>query len=94
VRLLLVEDSLQLQELLNDALRRAGYEVDAVATVAELLNRVAAIRLSELGRELTTNSIEVLASRVRKALSEGSTGVTVEVVRGIGYRLRSIDEQS
>jgi DNA-binding response OmpR family regulator len=50
--------------------------------------------LSELGRELTTNSIEVLASRVRKALSEGSTGVTVEVVRGIGYRLRSIDEQS
>jgi len=36
MRLLVVEDSLRLQQLLADALRREGYEVDSVATVAEL----------------------------------------------------------
>jgi DNA-binding response OmpR family regulator len=44
VRLLLVEDSLRLQELLADPLRRAGYGLDAVGTVAELLGSVAAIQ--------------------------------------------------
>jgi len=220
VRLLLVEDSLRLQELLADPLRRAGYGLDAVRTVAELLNSVAVVqydliivdlglpdgdglsairslrsmghstpiliitargsiedrvvgldsgaddylikpfkhaellarvrallrrpselqgpvfrygeveldeargeitcsgkpielRLSERrllamllrrsgsvvpkstiedalldGRELSANAVEVLVSRLRKALGEGSAGVTIETVRGIGYRLR------
>ena len=44
MRLLLVEDSLRLQELLADPLRRAGYGLDAVGTVAELLGSVAAIQ--------------------------------------------------
>ena len=220
MRLLLVEDSLRLQELLADPLRRAGYGLDAVGTVAELLNSVAVVqydliivdlglpdgdglsairslrsmghstpiliitargsiedrvvgldsgaddylikpfkhaellarvrallrrpselqgpvfrygeveldeargeitcsgkpielRLSERrllamllrrsgsvvpkstiedalldGRELSANAVEVLVSRLRKALGEGSAGVTIETVRGIGYRLR------
>ena len=44
MRLLLVEDSLRLQKLLADALRRASYEVDVVATVAELLNSIAVVQ--------------------------------------------------
>ena len=221
MRLLLVEDSLRLQELLADPLRRAGYGLDAVRTVAELLNSVAVVQydliivdlglpdgdglsairslrsmghstpiliitargsiedrvvgldsgaddylikpfkhaellarvrallrrpselqgpvfrygeveldeargeitcsgkridlrlserrllamllrrsgsvvpkstiedaLSEIGRELSANAVEVLVSRLRKALGEGSAGVTIETVRGIGYRLR------
>ena len=43
MRLLLVEDSLRLQELLADPLRRAGYGLDAVGTVAELLSSVAVV---------------------------------------------------
>jgi DNA-binding response OmpR family regulator len=48
--------------------------------------------LSESARELSTNGLEVLVSRTRKTLVERSTGVTIEVVRGTGYRLRLIDE--
>jgi DNA-binding response OmpR family regulator len=44
MRLLLVEDSVRLQELLGDALNRAGYGLDAVGTVAELLTAAASIR--------------------------------------------------
>jgi two-component system, OmpR family, response regulator len=44
MRLLLAEDSVRLQELLGDALNRAGYGLDAVGTVAELLNAAASIR--------------------------------------------------
>jgi len=40
------------------------------------------------GRELSANAVEVLVSRLRKALGEGSAGVTIETVRGIGSRLR------
>jgi len=225
MRLLVVEDSLRLQQLLADALRREGYEVDSVATVAELLSSVAVVQydlivvdlglpdgdglgairtlrsmghsspilimtargsvedrvigldsgaddylskpfndaellarvrallrrpselqgpvlkcggveldeargevscsgepiglrlserrllavlmrrsgrivlkstledaLSEIGRELSANAVEVLVSRVRKTLGERSAGVTIETVRGAGYRLRLIDE--
>jgi two-component system OmpR family response regulator len=38
MRILLVEDSLRLQELLAEGLRGAGFGVDAVTTVAELLS--------------------------------------------------------
>jgi two-component system response regulator TctD len=44
MRLLLAEDSVRLQELLGDALNRAGYGLDAVGTVAELLTAAASIR--------------------------------------------------
>ena len=48
--------------------------------------------LSEIGREISTNGVEVLVSRTRKALVQQSTDVTIEVVRRTGYRLRMIDE--
>lgn len=48
--------------------------------------------LSEIGREISINGIEALVSRACKALVEQSTGVTIEVVRGTGYRLRMVDE--
>ena len=44
---------------------------------------------SETGRELSSNAVEILVSRLRKALIEDFTGVTVEAVRSVGYRLRS-----
>jgi DNA-binding response OmpR family regulator len=42
MRLLLVEDSERLQELLSESLKNAGYMLDVVATVAELFSSVAA----------------------------------------------------
>ena len=44
--------------------------------------------LSELGREVTPNAIEVLVSRVRKVLGEVNSGVSIETVRGLGYSLK------
>jgi two-component system OmpR family response regulator len=44
VRLLLAEDSERLQELLADSLKRAGYGLDSVATVADLLNSVGSVQ--------------------------------------------------
>jgi two-component system response regulator QseB/two-component system response regulator TctD len=48
--------------------------------------------LTELRRELSSNAIEALISRVRKALSEADSGITIETVRGVGYRLREESE--
>jgi DNA-binding response OmpR family regulator len=44
--------------------------------------------LTEQRRELSANAIEALVSRVRKALNEADAGITIETVRGVGYRLR------
>jgi two-component system response regulator TctD len=46
--------------------------------------------LSQMGRDVTTNAVEVLVSRLRKTLIEDATGVTIESVRGVGYRLHVI----
>jgi two-component system, OmpR family, response regulator len=43
--------------------------------------------LSQFGRELSPNAVEALVSRVRKALSEADSGIVIETVRGVGYRL-------
>ena len=43
MRLLLVEDNRRLSALLADSLNRAGYGVDVVGTVAELLRSVASV---------------------------------------------------
>jgi DNA-binding response OmpR family regulator len=48
--------------------------------------------LSQIGRELTANAVEVLVSRLRKALIESDTGVTIEAVGSAGYRLHLIGE--
>jgi two-component system response regulator TctD len=44
--------------------------------------------LSEFGKDVTPNAIEVLVSRLRKALSEADTGVSLITVRGSGYVLK------
>jgi len=44
--------------------------------------------LCELRQQMSANAIEALVSRVRKALSEADAGITIETVRGVGYRLR------
>ena len=78
-----IELRLSERRLLAVLMRRSG-SVVAKSTIEDAL--------SEIGRELSANAVEVLVSRLRKALSEGSTGVTIETVRGIGYRLRLNDE--
>lgn len=44
--------------------------------------------LSEFGRELSANAIEALVSRLRKALADAGTDVSVVTVRGVGYALK------
>jgi two-component system OmpR family response regulator len=78
-----IELRLSERRLLAVLMRRSG-SVVAKSTIEDAL--------SEIGRELSANAVEVLVSRLRKALSEGSTGVTIETVRGIGYRLRLNEE--
>src|SRR5262249_23943588 len=43
LRFLLVEDSARLQELLGETLRNAGYRLDVVGTIADLLDSAAAV---------------------------------------------------
>ncbi len=49
--------------------------------------------VTELRRELSSNAIEALISRVRKALGEADAGISIETVRGVGYRLREEGER-
>jgi DNA-binding response OmpR family regulator len=78
-----IELRLSERRLLAVLMRRSG-SVVAKSTLEDAL--------SDSRRELSTNALEVLVSRVRKALVEQSTGVTIEVVRGTGYRLRLMKE--
>jgi two-component system, OmpR family, response regulator len=43
--------------------------------------------LSEFGREISANAIEVRISHIRRALSDARSDVVIETVRGVGYRL-------
>ena len=53
------------------------------------LVRKAAIEeaLSKFGRELSANALEAQVSRLRRALSETNSGLAIETIRGVGYRL-------
>jgi two-component system OmpR family response regulator len=44
--------------------------------------------LSEFGREVSSNAVEALISRLRRALGAAHSGLSVETVRGVGYELR------
>ena len=44
--------------------------------------------LSELGRDTSSNAIEALVSRTRKALGEAGSDLQIETVRGLGYVLK------
>jgi DNA-binding response OmpR family regulator len=84
---------------LNDELRCSGQLVDLRLSerrlLAVLMRRngvVAKASLEEMlggfGRERSSNAIEVLVSRLRKVLDDHPSGITIETVRGVGYRLR------
>jgi len=82
VRLLLVEDSLRLQKLLADALRRASYEVDVVATVAELLNSIAVVQYDLIIVDLGLPDGDGLgASRTLRSMGH-STPILIMTARG------------
>jgi DNA-binding response OmpR family regulator len=44
--------------------------------------------LSELGKDLSSNAVEALVSRTRKALGDAGSDVIIETVRGMGYTLK------
>jgi len=44
----------------------------------------------KLGRKISGNAVEAHVSRLRKALDETPSGVTIETVRGSGYALKEI----
>jgi two-component system response regulator TctD len=47
--------------------------------------------LSQFSRDLSPNAVEALVSRLRKALSDAESGIVIETVRGVGYRLTEED---
>jgi DNA-binding response OmpR family regulator len=49
--------------------------------------------LSQFSRELSPNAVEALVSRLRKALSDANSGIAIETVRGVGYRLVEEEQQ-
>src|SRR5215470_8402639 len=94
MRLLLVEDSLRLQGLLADALRRESYEIDAVATVAELLNSIAVAQYNLIIVDLGLPDGDGLAA-IRTLRSIGhSTPILIMTARGsIGDRVGGLDKE-
>lgn len=44
--------------------------------------------LSELGKDLSSNAVEALVSRTRKALGDAGSDVLIKTVRGMGYTLK------
>jgi two-component system, OmpR family, response regulator len=71
------------RRLLILLMRRAG------SVVAKSVIEAA---LSDFEHTLSGNAIEVIVYRLRKALDEKGSGVTIETVRGVGYVLK--DAQS
>lgn len=73
-----IELRLSERRLLGTLMRRSGNVVTKSA-IEEAL--------SQFGRELTANAVEALVSRLRKALADANANVSIETVRGVGYRL-------
>jgi two-component system OmpR family response regulator len=79
----LIDLRLSERRLLSVLMRRSGSLV-AKAVLEE--------SLSETGRELTANAVEVLVSRLRRALGDANSGIKIETVRGVGYQLKVEDD--
>ena len=69
------------RRLLILLMRRAG------SVVAKSVIEAA---LSDFEHTLSDNAIEVIVYRLRKALDDKSSGVTIETVRGVGYVLKEV----
>jgi DNA-binding response OmpR family regulator len=71
------------RRLLSELMRRSGAVVAKSAIEGTL---------SQSSRDLSPNAVEALISRLRKALSDAGSGIVIETVRGVGYRLTEEDE--
>jgi len=45
--------------------------------------------LSEFGRETSSNAVQILVSRLRKAIGGQGSGLRIETIHGVGYALRT-----
>jgi len=79
----LIQLRLSERRLLGALMRRSGVVVAKSAIEGTL---------SHFNRELSANAVEALVSRLRRALSEADSGIAIETVRGVGYRLVEEDE--
>jgi two-component system OmpR family response regulator len=80
----LVQLRLSERRLLETLMRRSGAVVAKSAIEGTL---------SQFSRELSPNAVEALVSRLRKALSDANSGIAIETVRGVGYRLVEEEQQ-
>jgi two-component system, OmpR family, response regulator len=84
----------------NGQARCAGIPVDLRPSERRLLailmrrgnnvvpKSVIEVALSEFGREVSSNAVEAIVSRTRKALADAGSRIVIETMRGIGYQLR------
>jgi DNA-binding response OmpR family regulator len=67
------------RQLLEILIRREGQVVPR-AVIEEAL--------SEFGREMSPNAVDLLVSRLRKALERAQARVDLQTFRGLGYMLK------
>src|SRR4029077_8148794 len=92
MRLLLVEDSERLQELLSESLKSAGYMLDVVATVADLFSSVAAASYDLLIIDLGLPDGDGLAAIRSLGASGISRPILIITARGsIDDRISGLD---
>lgn len=92
MRLLLVEDNPRLQSLLSEALGKAGYGVDAVGTVSDLLAHAATTTYDLVVVDLGLPDGDGLEA-VRKLRADGlSTPILIITARGsVDERVKGLD---
>ncbi|HEY9211557.1 MAG TPA: response regulator transcription factor [Ancylobacter sp.] len=86
-------DSVSRQAFVNDApIELARRELALLEELLRAAGRVVVKdaledRLYSIGQEVSSNAIEAAVSRLRKKLTMAKAGVTINTMRGIGYRL-------
>jgi len=92
MHILLVEDNLRLQELIEQALRGAGYRVDLATTVAELLTAAAAVAYDLLIVDLMLPDGDGLDAIRTLRAQRFSVPILIMTARGsIDDRVRGLD---
>jgi len=86
-------DSVSRQALVNEApIELARRELALLEELLRAAGRVVVKdaledRLYSIGQEVSSNAIEAAVSRLRKKLTLAKAGVTINTMRGIGYRM-------
>jgi len=92
MHILLVEDNLRLQELIEQALRGAGYRVDLATTVAELLAAAASVQYDLLIVDLMLPDGDGLDAIRTLRAGRSSVPILIMTARGsIDDRVRGLD---